>query len=457
MTGRLALALVAVTAAACTERRTVGQPSFSVVNQNISLIRRDQVDILFMIDNSSSETGQFAFQSDFGELFSRIRGLASEGVTASYHIGVIDSDMGAAGDLQACAKPGGDGGKLLTGPGPQSSVPAPADCAGLALPDPFIDYNSATGVSNTGTLAVPDAFQCISAVGDQGCGFEAQFEAIHQALTPGVNPGFLRDDALLVVMMLTDEDDCSAPPDTTLFADSPGATAQWGVLQSFRCTQWGIACNGTPLDGTALAPTSDCVPIVGGPLYDVSRYISLFRAGGVKASADDLILAAIAAPPTPFGVTVTMPCAAQLATASCPSLEHSCINSTNASFSGDPGVRIAAVTNAVPGAINSDICHTDYSDVMDAVADQMTARMLGGCLPGTVVDPTACTVSVGGVDTALCNPEAPSPPCWNIVEDNGCPAHPTPAGAMESYRFVVEGAPAGAVVDAVCPLYEPPA
>ncbi len=458
----VAIALVLLAAAACTDRRTIGQPNFSVVDQTIALSARDQVDILFMIDNSNSETGQVAFQSDFGELFSRIQGLASEGVTASYHFGVIDSDMGAAGDLQACAKAGGDGGKLQGGPNsnPASSVKPPADCAQLALAEPFIDYDSATGVSNTGALDVPGAFLCISDVGDQGCGFEAQLEAIHQALAPGTNPGFLRDDALLVVIMLTDEDDCSAPPDTTLFDNSAAATAQWGVLQSFRCTQWGIACNGAPLDGNALPSTDDCVPVKDGPLYPVSRYISLFSPGpgGVKAHADDLILAAIAAPPTPFGVTVTMPCAGAPSVASCPILNHSCVNASNPGYNGDPAVRIAAVTNAVPGAINSSICNLDYSDVMDSVADQMSTRMRGGCLPGTVVDlgDPGCTVSVGDIDAPRCDPAAPTPPCWDIVADPSCAPHVTPGGAEQSYRFIVEGA-GGATVNAVCPLYEPPA
>ena len=318
MTGRLALALLAVAAAACTDRRTVGQPSFSVVNQTLDLSGRNQVDILFMIDDSNSETGQQAFQSDFTELFSRIRGLASAGATASYHIGVIDSDMGAAGNLQACAKPGGDGGRLLTGPSSHRAIRRPPTARGSRSPSRSSTTTRPPASATPARSRSPTPFSAHRVVGDQGCGFEAQFEAIHQALTPGVNPGFLRDDALLVVIMLTDEDDCSAPPDTTLFANTTDAAAKWGVLQSFRCTQWGIACNGKPLDGNVLAPTSDCVPVDGGPLYDVSRYIGLFRPGGVKATADNLILAAIAAPPSPFGVTLTMPCATQATTAACP-------------------------------------------------------------------------------------------------------------------------------------------
>ena len=73
---------------------------------------------------------------------------------------------------------------------------------------------------------MPTAFGCIAAVGSAGCGFEAPLEAVYRVLTtPAINPGFLRDDALLVVILMTDEDDCSAPPDTTLFDPSPAGIA----------------------------------------------------------------------------------------------------------------------------------------------------------------------------------------------------------------------------------------
>jgi hypothetical protein len=46
-------------------------------------------------------------------------------------------------------------------------------------------------------------------VGTSGPGLEMQLRAMELAIQPGTNPGFLRDDALLGVIILTDEDDCS--------------------------------------------------------------------------------------------------------------------------------------------------------------------------------------------------------------------------------------------------------
>jgi hypothetical protein len=67
-------------------------------------------------------------------------------------------------------------------------------------------------------------FSCVAQVGNEGCGFEQPLEATLKALTPSTseirfldgtgrgdldNAGFIRDDAVLAVVVVTDEDDCS--------------------------------------------------------------------------------------------------------------------------------------------------------------------------------------------------------------------------------------------------------
>ena len=74
---------------------------------------------------------------------------------------------------------------------------------------------------------------------------ESVYRALHDPV-PVENTGFLRDDALLVIFFVTDEDDCSAPPDSDLFDPSPDGLAKYGVLHSFRCTQWDITCTDPP-------------------------------------------------------------------------------------------------------------------------------------------------------------------------------------------------------------------
>ena len=67
---------------------------------------------------------------------------------------------------------------------------------------------------------ITDAFTCIAALGDQGCGFEGQLKSPRWALdplnSPPGNEGFLRPEAFLAVILITNEDDCSVPDDSDL-------------------------------------------------------------------------------------------------------------------------------------------------------------------------------------------------------------------------------------------------
>jgi len=56
---------------------------------------------------------------------------------------------------------------------------------------------------------MPATFGQVANVGTSGPGIEMQLRAMELAATPATNPGFLRDDALLGIVILTDEDDCS--------------------------------------------------------------------------------------------------------------------------------------------------------------------------------------------------------------------------------------------------------
>ncbi len=56
---------------------------------------------------------------------------------------------------------------------------------------------------------MPSTFACAADVGTSGPGIEMQLRAAQLAAMPATNPGFLRDDALLGIVILTDEDDCS--------------------------------------------------------------------------------------------------------------------------------------------------------------------------------------------------------------------------------------------------------
>jgi hypothetical protein len=69
-------------------------------------------------------------------------------------------------------------------------------------------------------MKLEDVFSCLAtAVGVAGCGEEHQLQAVRVALNPQSfnqqNVGFLRADAYLAIVLITDEDDCSASPDNS--------------------------------------------------------------------------------------------------------------------------------------------------------------------------------------------------------------------------------------------------
>src|SRR5690606_18070119 len=86
-----------------------------------------------------------------------------------------------------------------------------------------------------------------------GCGFEQQLESMLKAVTPSssavsfvmgtqgqadrANAGFLRPDAMLAVVVLTDEEDCSAA-DAELFNPSSGV---YGGSLNLRCFSYPMA------------------------------------------------------------------------------------------------------------------------------------------------------------------------------------------------------------------------
>lgn len=138
-----------------------------------------------------------------------------------------------------------------------------------------------------------EALRCLVPMGINGCGFEQQLESMRIALarTTVVNApeaGFLRDDASLLVLLITDEVDCSVRPEwEEAVFDANGNKAFWtdpnsGFPTSGLCWNAGVECTGDPSD-------KDCVPadknIMGQPaqppqavMFPVSRYANTLEA-----------------------------------------------------------------------------------------------------------------------------------------------------------------------------------
>ena len=178
-----------------------------------------KVDLLLMVDNSASMGDKANLLADsIGTLIRRL------GVTGDLHVGVIDSSLGAMGG-DVCPLPAAPG-HLRTN-GPDGTEVATAK-RGFLVYGPGGTADLEQVIADTGAL--------VEGVQQNGCGFEAQLESAYRFL---VQPdpwasitvagdiasyvgrddallvqrrAFLRPDSLVMIVMLTDEDDSSVDP-----------------------------------------------------------------------------------------------------------------------------------------------------------------------------------------------------------------------------------------------------
>jgi hypothetical protein len=191
-----------------------------------------KADFLFVIDNSASMSDeQQQLIDSFPEFINTIQNtLAAQ----DYHIMVVDTDAANADG----------GGSLNCSNGACTCTPAPTCCEGVcsmgnvscngvacdALQSDPCDTTLGGGkqFDKDGMLCLPDdgprymteqqadltaTFGCVAAVGITGSGMEKPMEAMLAAAGPGLNDdgacnaGFVREDAILVVTFITDEED----------------------------------------------------------------------------------------------------------------------------------------------------------------------------------------------------------------------------------------------------------
>jgi hypothetical protein len=361
------------------------RPMRTTPGAHAPLTSASKLDIVFMVDDSRSMAPlQDKMRARLPDFMDVLRALP--GGMPDVHIAVVSSSLGAGiyGDVPGCAPgaPGDDAGAFQRPP-----ACAQLD-AGAHFLSSTVDPQTGTRVENfTGTI--DDAFGCMALLGDNGCGFEAPFKATEVALTRAqsnndpANAGFLRPDAYLAVVMLTNEDDCSVTPDSTLF--DPGQTMlsdPLGGLQSYRCNEFGHLCGGQSPPHTA--PSSpltltDCVSDEDPRLdydgdrphlYRVNDFID-FLFALKPAHPEQIFVAAIAGPPTPYtvvGQELQLPSGA---TEVHPAIQHSCVQSTG-EFA-DPGVRMVEWTRAFgPNAFFGSICQDDFTGTMTTIAHTMT-------------------------------------------------------------------------------------
>ena len=326
-------------------------------------VNRD-IDILFMIDNSSSMAkSQANLVRNFPTFMNVLKMLP--GGLPNVHIAVVSSDMGAGSVTNGCS---GNGMAGIFQNTPKLTVGGNLCNTTLQNNARFIE--SINGNANfTGDIS--DVFTCIAALGEDGCGFEQQLLLVTHALgadnfnpdtgkpqPPQENQGFLRDSAYLAIILITNEDDCSAPGGAAngLYPTVTGdnLTSKLGPPTGYRCNRYGHVCNGAPPpkdspmgaadpgDSTTVVKLQNCTSAENtGPLKDDAQLIPVAAfAEVIKALKPDptnqILVAAIAGlydkdDPNGYGVTWKKSVSGDT-NGPWPEMVHSCTSAGDMSF-----------------------------------------------------------------------------------------------------------------------------
>jgi len=443
-----ALAAVAPVLWAC-QARSLEKPTLmpeSTYVKNFQQSVNRNVDLLFMVDNSSSmRLSQTNLLNNFPTFMTALQN-APQGLP-NIHVAVVSSDMGAGdGSIAGCNATGGNQGIF--------QYTAQGSCTNSNLQQGATFISNVGGQANyTGNLA--DVFTCIAALGEGGCGFEHQFASVLRALgadgqaAPAENAMFLRPEAYLVVILITNEDDCSAAPGVPLFDTSANLNmaSQLGPPANFRCNEFGHTCptgvtgdfQRTVKHPDRNAPNQDVTQMVsydGCASDDTEGYLLSVKyvadqIKSLKSDPSQVLVAAITGPATPYTVHWKTPSTADTSCGamSCPwpEINHSC-TATDSSFA-DPGVRVSQFVQefGANGLVLS-ICDNSFAPSLDKIAQLINASLQPPCINGQVAnkpntqDPDCNVVSHtsngsgGFIDGTVmpCSANGNTPPCWSL-------------------------------------------
>jgi hypothetical protein len=452
------------------------------------------IDMLFIIDNSSSTSDKQAlFGSNFTLFVQALDGFPTG--RPNLHMGVTTSSVNdgntAAGLSMACGTSATNG-ALQTGTG--VTGPYISDIAGP-------NGSASPRMTNyTGTLEA--AFSAIADVGDSGCGFEAELEGMKRALDGTTNPGntgFIRPNAYLAVVILTDEDDASIKDGSAgqdVFNNDP-EKSDFPLQPEFAYN-----CDQTIGSGAGSAFYTNCTPRTDSYLQDPAYY-SAFLAG-VKDPARTVVSVIAAPPPPPFQTADNPPQMANITYGAGantigtgavmfptetqdPALLPSCSTQlSDGTAIGRPAIRLASFLSAYGdrgkfynvcqnyyGAALTDIGNTLFNAISPCIEGSLDTSDADPNNPGVQLQCTVNdTLNQGGSDETqtlmpacqminsantatqpACNtPPCPDPsqtlPCW--WSDQNTTSCPAPDSGYEINFYRSSPAATGTTVDVQC-------
>ncbi|MBW2260773.1 MAG: hypothetical protein JRG91_02285 [Deltaproteobacteria bacterium] len=338
------------------------------------------VDILVVIDNSMSMAEEQAnlahsFPNLLGKLIDPPRdpdsGRQLHAPVTDIHIGVVSTDMGTGGySVETCSDPiDGDDGILLHTPNPS--------IAGCDASYPT--YLSSESEEHIDRMATD--FGCIATLGIDGCGFEQQLKAGKKALVDhrdGANAGFLRPDSLVIVLYLTDEEDCSIVA---------GGEGIFDTLDS-SLGHLGLRCYHHP---ELMEPVETYIEALRSLRADPDRLIAAFLVG--VPEHDDCLGLGSDIP----GCLDHPDMAGGVDPVSMTRLTPTCVTSTGEAYAGRRFVEIAQALgeSSIVGSICTDDFQPFIRDLADLVHDRLRPAAPIPPLPveADAEDPSLCRAS----------------------------------------------------------------
>ncbi len=413
----------------------------SEVEDQLQLTVNKDVDILFVIDNSGSMGEEQAILAqNFGSF---IEVLEAEDVEANYRIGVTTTDNGNPWCQPGTTTP--EAGKLVlsscksrlndflfnNGEINVQDLACNDICtlsdAELTITPTTTDFDSTPderpwlenieGKKNIPeTTSTVDAFKCFGPQGINGCGFESQLESMYLSLKRAENVdeaeyGFLRAQAILAIVFVTDEVDCSYNKDYSEIFEQDGNKVFWSdpaasFPTSAVCWNAGVSCTGDPsnydncdpvnkdVDGNEGVSDGDAV------LHPMSRYYGLLD--GLEAqkqeynAQQELIVALIGGVAADGSVHYggsTDP-DYQNSFGIGPGCEAPPPMGSTEPVQAVPPVRLRDAVNRYSEGNMFSICQADYSPALEAIAERIRDQIQPACYTKCVKDTDASTMIV---------------------------------------------------------------
>jgi hypothetical protein len=391
------------------ELAPLGPCTVSAVREEVSQSGISKVDLLFVIDNSRSMAEE---QANLAKQLPRLVDVLTTGKregkpdfvpVKSLQLAVITTDLavtpGEVAGISQCAEGNTNDAVFqsstkiaVEGQMYQDVTVPPLDgCDGV---DPLHYQLFETEGGGTSREDVAAAFRCSAYVGVAGCAYEQQLEAMHKSLASsddtsfvgmskrgqgnpnGKNKNFVRDDAILAIFHVTDEEDCSVTNAGRVLFDPPTGS-EWKMIgQNVRC---GVAYSDPETSKELLQPISRYVDGLKKLKPENPDRIIFAGIIGIPEEAEGKSIKEILDHPDmqweilkdPDGdFTLDEPA-------------RSCVTSRNgkAEWAYAPRRIVEAAGGFGENAALFSICREDYTPAVDSIIDRIASKLSGACLP----------------------------------------------------------------------------